>query len=254
MIKRSLVILSVVFGMVILFLPGCKKNNHDTLVPLGDEHYMKSMDDIYPRQYRFKWPAIDQSGYYSLSIIGADTTLLPQMNEGVFPPDMTGEYLIKGYRTGGDETMHYNGSDINIYGPTVDGMNVYFRIKDQKNGAGRVYLREYNRFVTAEIPETDSVYIYGNGNTGEFTRCFEGVISRGSVGSQKYAYIISGTLGYEVINGDTVQGIKNVKRWHVVKGKSDGLPYYMNIGGQRIYQDSTAFSRKVEYGWGFENE
>lgn len=221
-------------------------------MPLGDEHYMKSIDDIYPQNYRFKWPSIDQSGYYSLSI-NPDTILNPPLNEGVFPPDLNSEYLIKGYRTGGDETMHYNGGDINIYGPTVDGMNIYLRIKDQKNGAGRVYLREYNRFGT-EIPETDTVYIYGNGNTGEFTLCFDGVKSIGSVGSQKYAYIISGTLGYEVINGDTIQGIKNVKRWHVVKGKSDGLPYYLNIGGQRIYQDSTAFSSKVEYGWGFENE
>ncbi len=234
MSKRSFAIITTLFCLIVIIVTGCNKDNHDTLVPLGDEHYVRTIDEIYPKEYRDKWNAL--------------TTVQTTIYTGYFPPKIEGEYLIKGLRIAGDETMHTpNGEDVPFPYSTVNGMNIYFRIKDQKNGFANVYIKEYNKH-GEENKEVDSVFIYGNGATGEFSMCFDAIRPMGSIGEQTLGYIITGKMDIE----DSIPGIKDVRMWHVVKGKTETLPQYINIGGQRAYKDSTNFAEKVDFGWGFD--
>ena len=245
MSKRSFAIITTLFIITVLII-GCSKDNHETLVPLGDEYYIRPIDDIYPKTYRDRWPNL-APGYYSMS----GGNLQPPINEGFLPPKIEGEYVIKGMRIAGDETMHTpNGEDIPFPYSTVNGMNIYFNVKGQKNGLANIYIREYNKH-GIEVKEVDSVFIYGNGATGEFSMCFDAIRPMGQLGEQTLGYIITGKMGYKSEN-DSTYGIRDVRMWHVVKEKTETLPQYINIGGQRAYKDSIGFAEKVEYGWGFE--
>ena len=227
-----------------LLLIGCKKSNHDTLVALGDEHYMRSIDDIYPERYRNEWPTITPS---------VNTSVY----EGIFPPDLNGEYVIKGDLVGGNEVLHQaNGVDLpgsEIY-PYYKNQYTYFKISEQKNGLAKVYLRMYfnNNPDVYESPVTDTAFIFGNGRTGEFTMVFNATSEMG-VGEQYYGFLISGKRCEKIVGNDTIQGIENIRRWHVVKGKTDNLPYYYYVDGQRLYKDINDFTEKVDYGWGPED-
>ena len=232
-------------------MSGCNKSNHDTLVALGEESYMRSLDDIYPKAYRDQWPSI---------VSGASTHL----NEGFFPPNLNGEYIIKGKLEGGNEVMHLqNGQDdpnIIYQSPTIQNLYTYVRIKDQKNGTASIYIRQYDNNsynpdnpASYEEPVVDTVYIFGDGATGEFAMCCEATVSMG-VGEQYYAFIFSGKRCSKVIDGEVVEGIENIKRWHLVKGRTSNLMVYINNDGQRLYRDKSNFAEKVEKNWGFEEE
>lgn len=254
-----------VFGIVLLVFFGCKKNNHDTIVPLGDEHYMKTIDEIYPRKYRFQWPAIDQTGYYRLSINGSDTTLNPPLFDGVYPPDLRGEFLIKGIRKGGNETLHYEnpqtheGYDVSYYDPLVygtqlDGMYIILTIKEQKNAYAKVLLKEYNNYSPqGQSIETDDVFLYGDGSNGQFALCFDGTVPMGGALTLKFAYLMTGVFDtvfkQQIVNDaiiiDTVYGIKDMRFWQVVKGREGESQMYINTGGQRFYMDSVNFAERV---------
>lgn len=247
-----------------MLVSSCNKSNHDTLVLLGSEDYIAEIDDIYPWKYRLEWPEIAEQGYYSLKIdttkdnngiiISIDTTLIPIITEYFYPPDMTGEFLIKGIRRGGNETLH-NGSssqqdpDSSLYNKIpVDGMNIKLTITQQQNAYAHVKLQEYNDYGENMI-ETDHVYLYGDHTTGLFSLCFDAIIPMGSM-QQNYAYLVTGVLGDTTIitsNNDTIlYGIKDVRFWQLVKGRSGASQIYINTGGQRFYMDSINFAIRTK--------
>lgn len=264
--KKTIAKYVAVFGLLLLAFFSCKKNNHDTLVTLGDENYIIGIDEIYPQKYRFEWPTIDTTHHYSLkidtikdangTIISIDTTLLPPLNEYVFPPDLCGEFLIKGIRKGGNETLHneiFPDPDSSLYNKILaDGMNIRLRILEQKNAYAEVELREYNN--SGENPiETENVYLYGDGNTGEFTLCFDATVPSGII-VQNYAYLLTGVFDSIKEGNDYIKGIRDVRLWHLVKGRNGNAQYYINTGGQRLYMDSVNFAERVKTIEEIENE
>ena len=243
--KRFIVGIGVIIALATMLMIGCKKSDHSTLVALGDEHYMKSINDIYPKTYRDQWN----------SIVGS---LQTPVYEGIFPPNLIGEYVIKGDLVGGNEVMHQpNGDDISgeQFYPYYKNQYTYFTIKNQKNGVAQVYMRLYfpNNPSSYEEPVTDSVYIFGNGATGEFTMVFDATSPMG-IGEQYYGFLITGKRTHKVVGQDTIQGIQDIRRWHLVKGRTDNLPQYYYTGGQRLYKDISNFAEKVEYNWDIEGE
>lgn len=240
---KSGLICLVLLIATISFL-GCKKSNHDTIVPLGNESYMKSIDRIYPKKYRDLWPQIAP---------GHETPVY----DGILPPDITGEYLINGRFGGGNEWI-YAGGDEKPYpyddDYTVQNKYIYINIKDQKNGIARVLYSIYNnpdgvkpRYVT------DTAYIFGDGNTGDFTLCFNVVEVPGDTGVEYYyGDFITGTLRQP--DGNHPEGgIADIKRWSVIKGRKDveGVDYYWLVDGQRFYYDADGFAERVNWGWDF---
>ena len=226
-----------------MFLVGCKKSNHDTLVPLGQENYRLTIDDIYPETYRLQWPDIDNSGHYHLS---PDNTLDPPLDEGVFPPNLMGEFLIEGIRTGGNEIYHTQYNEEPLYNVSfVDDMNIRLTILEQSNGMANIKLVEYNSLGQNTI-DTDDVYLFGDGKTGNFTLCFNGTLPMSNVLTEYYAIIISGVFDYNIEQNDTIYGMRDVRYWHLVKDKSGMSPIYVKVGGQRAYKDVDDFAERVK--------
>ena len=245
--KNSLAKYIAIFGAVLLLFAGCKKSNHDTLVPLGEENYMLTIDDIYPEAYRLQWPAIDNSGYYSIT---SDNKLQPPLDEGVFPPNLMGEFLIEGVRTGGNEIYHTQYNEESLYNVAfVDDMNIRLTILDQSNGLAYINIVEFNSLGQNTIA-TDDVYLFGDGKSGKFTLCFNGTLPMSNVLTEYYAIIISGVFNYKIENSDghsdTIYGMSDVRYWHLVKDKSGMSPIYVNIGGQRSYKDVDNFAERVK--------
>lgn len=229
-------------GISLLLFFGCKKSNHDTLVLLGEESYMKTIDEIYPLEYRLQWPTIDQSGYYSVS----GDVLQPPLNEGVFPPNLMGEFLIEGVRTGGNELYHNGYTDVPLYSVTqVDEMNISLKILEQRNGLAKISINEYNDHGENTI-NTDEVFLYGNGATGEFTLFFDATLPMNNVLTEYYAFIVSGVFTYHIDQSDTIYGMSDVRCWHLVKEKQGTSPIYVNVGGQRVYKDKDDFAIRVK--------
>ena len=268
--KRTIAKYITIFGLLLLISFGCKKSGDDTLVLLGDEDNIVDIDEIYPRKYRLQWPDIDETDYYSLeidtvfdiiwnenhdsiiskTIVSIDTTLIPSINDYVFPPNLMGEFIIKGIRKGGNETLH-NGTtptpdpDSSLYNKVpVDGMNIKMTITQQQNAYAHVSLVMYNEYGgDNNIVETDHVYLYGDYSTGKFSLCFDATVPSGSMMSLNYAYLVTGVVGDTTIitpNNDTINpfGIKDVRFWLLVKGMSGVSQIYTNTGGQRFYMDS----------------
>ena len=189
--KRSIAKYITIFGLLLLISFGCKKSGDDTLVLLGDEDNIVDIDDIYPRKYRFQWPDIDQTHYYFLQIdtikiknprdtipndtiiIGIDTLyiykidtiLQPAITEYYFPPNLMGEYLIKGIRKGGNETLH-NGTtptpdpDSSLYNKVpVDGMNIKMTITQQQMVETIIKLKPIMFICMGIIPQVDSLCV-----------------------------------------------------------------------------------------------
>lgn len=224
MLKRSSVILSIVLGIVVFF--SCSKSNHNTLVLLGDESYLKSIDDVYPRSYRNEWPTIAPSYYY----INSDNEVAPKPNEGLFPPDLTGEYDLKLQYISGLFSVNFNGNYINI--PGSDKV-MRIKISNQKNSFADLEFRLNNKSYPNE-----GAYIYGtvdpdDPNKGEITICFEY--------SEVYAEFgdVTMTNFYGcMLTGEYYYGyIKNARLWMVINGRSpvEEMNYSYLLGGQQFY-------------------
>lgn len=240
---------SVIFGLIVAltFLCGCKKDNHDTIVLFGDEHYVKPIDEIYPENYRNEWNTI-APGYDAVY-------------DGMIPPDLTGEFLITGRFGGGNEWIHQNGTEFQYpYEQDQSILNkyIYFRVKDQQNGIAKLYLCMYNNPDGYKAKYVvDTAYIYGDGAKNEFTLCFNSRVKPGNTGVEYiYGIIITGVIHYPDEN-DNRDGITNVKIWSLIKQRKEGgstPSSYWLVGGQRLYTDEDNFAERVHYGWGFDNE
>lgn len=239
-------LLCLVLLIVTLSFFGCKKVNHDTIVALGSESYMKTIDRIYPKHYRDLWSQLAPS--YDFPV-----------HDGLFPPDITGEYLINGKFGGGNEWISVYGVDKPYpYDDdnTVQNKFIYISIKDQKNGIARVLYSMFNDIASNSYKPryvADTAYIYGDGATGEFTLCFDIREPSGDSGVEYYyGNFITGTLCQPDENHPE-GGIANIRRWSLIKGRKDveGIDYYLLVDGQRFYYDKDGVADRVHWGWDF---
>lgn len=210
-----------------MVLLACSKINHDTLVLVGDESYLKSVDEIYPEHYREEWPAL-APGYYQYDDNGVMT---PPIDEGLFPPDMNGDYKIDfKYITGTFEVI-YNGGLIPI--PGSDRI-ISLSISNQKNSIAKLDFKLNNKSYPI-----DNLYIYGNADEeddtkGSFTLCFDYSEEYGEIGGVSM-------MNYYgcVITGSVADGaIYDSRCWIVIKNRypTAETNYSYVIGGQQFFK------------------
>ena len=212
--RRYIAILSVVIGIAMLFLVGCKKSSCDTIAFVGDESEMMSCYDIYPQQY---FPYHDQK-YDSL----------------VFPPDITGEYEMNSVFV---ECTYefYNGS---YYFPitVMNPKTVYIIIEEQVNAMAKIKFATKKNGKYSNWHEADA-YLYGDvfdesiGN--DFLICYEYTENAGDF---KYirGEMIKGTIGQD--------GMSNIHRWSIIKNRSpkENKPMIYNYFGYEHYRADVA--------------
>ena len=221
-----------------LFLIGCKKSNHDMLLLLGDESYLKSIDEIYPRKYRFQWPDVSGTGEYSIIIdtIHKDTLLQPPINEGLFPPELNGEYQCQmDYINGNYEIVDHNNNTQPYPGSNI---GIRFIVSKQNNGYS-----DFEFYINNQKFDVDNASIYGNKTIindtltiANFLLCFEY--------TEEYDYVNHSNVTFGIIimgdNQVTPSGnsIKNLKYWALVKDRywADATSVSYVIGGQRYYK------------------
>ena len=221
--RRYITIFGIAIGIAMLFLIGCKKSNHDMLLLLGDESYLKSIDEIYPRKYREEWPEI-ASDYYHLN---TNNEIIPKLNEGLFPPDITGEYNFRLQYKNGKFQQYWNGLYIDIYG---SDMTMKITILNQKNSYAEMDFELDGR----SIP-VNGAYVYGtvdpgNSNKGEITICFEFAMGMGD--------ITMTTFYGGMLTGDYDSGyIKNARFWIVINDRYpiEEMNFSYKLGGQQFY-------------------
>lgn len=225
MLKRSIAILTVIVGFFLLLL-GCSKNNHDVLVLLGDESYLKSIDEIYPKNYREEWPVIAPNYYH----FNNENEVVPKLNEGLFPPDMTGDYNINFHYINGTFMVDFNGVHINVPG---SDRQVSFKISDQTNS-----IADFEFNINGRSYPVENVFIYGNvdpedSTKAEYSICFEYSEEYGEYNgnpmSLTYGCVITGVLENGVA--------KNGRYWILIKNRYpvEETNYSYILGGQQLY-------------------
>lgn len=228
MFKRSLSLLTV-FCVMFLLLWGCSKSNHDTLVLLGNEDYLKSIDDVYPKNYREEWPMIAPDYYY----FNDKHEVEPKPNEDLFPPDMTGDYAMNLHYINGTFMVNFNGNVINVPG---SDRTIVFTISNQNNS-----LSDFEFKVNNRAYPVDKAYIYGTVNpadsTKKFSLCFEYLEEyaefNGTSMSVTYGCIITGN----VEKGKESNVVKNGKCWWLIKDRypEEETNYSFMLGGQQFF-------------------
>lgn len=220
--KRYIAIISVVIAITALLFVSCKKSNHDTLVALGDERYMKSVNEVYPQQYRDAWSTLAPPASF-----GDET--YDVIYDGIFPPDITGKYKMEGrFVNGNDSTINNAG----VHSPVLhypQEQDVALKVISQQNGIARLEIVEaYPNMPTPSIFNIDTAYVYGNGADGTFTLVFNVHDTQLGV-DDFYGMIITGTLSDD-------GGISNINKWKLFK---KGSSHFVN-GGQHCYFDDYA--------------
>lgn len=243
MMKRSVAILTVVFGMVALLLTGCSKDNHDTIIHLGDESFKSPLDSIYPKQYRDLWKTVAPS-------------CSDKVYEGIFPPDITGLYEMEGQYYGSDEQINQGGTYVPLVTPTTMGYYgkryLYLLIEEQNNGVAKLKFKtkyqtplpepyDYN-----DWNEIDTAYIWGYGGDGAFTLCFECQIQQPGEKTYFDGFIVNGKVNQQ--NDDTPTSISNMEFWTVIKRRNpdNDQPGIMKVGGQNMYFSSLVVKKETE--------
>jgi len=233
MLKRSVAIICAFFGMLAIFLSGCSKNNHDTIVHFGDESYKSPVDAIYPKNYRDLWRALVPSC--------SDTVY-----DGIFPPNLMGLYEMEGIYKGGNEEIYQ--SDGYVYIKDLPNFPVYYGkkylyllIEEQQNGIAK--LRFKTNYRTPINPpynfddwnEVDTAYIWGDGSNGSFTLCFDFLIEQAGGKSYQNGFIINGKQ--KIRNDVATDTINNMEFWSVIKSRKpdSDQPGIMKVGGQTMY-------------------
>lgn len=235
MLKRSIAILSVVIGMVVLLLISCSKNNHETIIHLGNESYKKPLDSIYPKKYRDLWKTVAPS-------------CSDKVYEGIFPPDITGFYKMKGVCSGSDVEI-FNGLEyIDLYSLSPSYYHkqyLYFMVEEQMNGIAKIkFVTRYSTPPTKPYEWNEAeAYISGNGANGCFTITFEHWLDQPDGKRFFKAYIVN---GQKDITNDTI--IKNMEFWSVIKQRKpdENQPGIAKIGGQMMYFESSVVRKELE--------
>ncbi len=241
MLKRSSTILSVVIGMVALLLTGCSKDNHDTIIHLGDESFKSPLDSIYPKQYRDLWKTVAPS-------------CSDKVYEGLFPPDITGLYEMAGDYRGSDEKIFLTEGYIDFITPEnlvyYGKKYLYLLIDKQVNGMAKLKFKtNYRNPINPPYDydswyDIDSVYVWGNGATGDFTLCFDCWITQGNK-NYKNGFLINGK---KKIQDDGTEVIANMEFWTVIKKRNpdEDQPGIMKVGGQNMYFNSLVVKKETE--------
>lgn len=212
--KRYIAILSIIFGITLLFLVGCKKSNNDTIAFVGDEKDMKSCFDIYPAQY-FPYKTVDY-----------DTLMFPPDVEGTY--EMNGEFVECTYE-------FYNGVYY-IPVPSMSPKTIKIIIEEQVNGMAKLKFAtkrngDYNNWHTVDA------YIYGDvyaesGNR-DFIICYEYMEHSGDFDYDR-GNIIKGTI--------SEAGINNIHVWSIIKDRDpkEDKPMIYNYYGYEHYKADIA--------------
>lgn len=241
MLKRSSTILSVVIGIVALLLTGCSKDNHDTIIHLGDESFKSPLDSIYPKQYRDLWKTVAPS-------------CSDKVYEGIFPPDITGLYEMEGQYYGSDEQIYQDGTYEPLVTPTYmvhyGKQYLYLLIEEQVNGIAKLKFKKNYRtplnppYNYDEWYEIDTAYVWGNGATGDFTLCFDCWITQLNK-NYKNGFLINGK---KKIQDDGTEVIANMEFWTVIKKRNpdEDQPGIMKVGGQNMYFNSLVVKKETE--------
>lgn len=214
--KRPFVIINIVVG-TFLFLLSCSKSNHDTLVTIGEENYIKPIDSIYPAKYRNDWR--------DLAPISINDPNYDTIYNGVFPPDLNGKYRIEAkFGNGNDSIINSSGQAV-PYTHYKQAQTITVDIFNQRNGLASINYKE--SYSDPNIPDfectVDSVYIYGNGADGSFTICFD--IVESYYGDENYLY------GVLITGKKDATALSDINKWKLFKGGGQGFV----VGGQHYY-------------------
>ena len=196
------------------------------MVLLGDESYLKSIDDIYPKNYREEWPIIAPNQYH----FNDNNVVEPKPDDGSFPPDMTGDYTVNLHYINGTLAMNFNGNEVPY--PGID-RTIAFTISNQSNSISDFVFKINNREY-----QVDNAYIYGTINPAdstkaEFSVCFE----YSEVYGEYQDAAMSVTYGWIIMGGFENRVINNVKCWFFIKDKypAEETNYSFIVGGQQFY-------------------
>lgn len=126
------------FALATLLLTSCTKNDDTTIVLLGEESYVQSVEAI-----------LD---YLPLDIQDSITSLLGEIPQGPVPPNIEGSFLI-------DPKTRCCSSLPKDYWPlNIEERDMSIRIFDQHNGIATLELYEASELTT------ERVNVHGNGN------------------------------------------------------------------------------------------
>ena len=230
MSRRSTDIACIIIGMI-LAISGCKKDNHEAIIHIGDESYMKTVDQIYPIDYRNLWPSIY-------------TNCTDTVYDGLFPPDITGLYEIEGLFGGSNMEHFINGSYIpNAVSPK---RYYYLLIEEQINGIAKLKIKTKNNkplprpFKFNEWYTIDTAYIFGYVDTlgGHFSLSFNMFESAGDF-SYSHGFIINANI--PKANENQPKSLTDVEVWNLIKARNpdEDLPLIMKVGGQDLYYNDS---------------
>lgn len=222
MFKRSLSLITV-FSVMFLLLWGCSKSNHDTLAFVGDESDMKTCYQIYPEEY---FPNV----------------ISPELREGCFPPDIVGEYEMRGHLVDESFAIYYPTTSQTIPFHQVQETFLYIIIKDQINGMARIKIGAKNNGDEYQWFDETDAYLYGNvyKDGKKFVLCYETLEDK-----ENTPYKV--TIGNIITGTIDTDGIKNVDYWYVFKQVtvSNSITPYPLEGGYAYYHADFA-AKKVE--------
>ena len=201
MFKRSLISITVSLGAFLL-LWGCSKSSHDTLAFVGDESDMKTCYQIYPEDY---FP----------------TTISQDVRDGLFPPDLTGEYEMihatyEGtYAMYNQQSHQYEPYPQAVYDNLSRVRSMYIVVEDQINGMAKIRfsLKMNDNFGYVDWYEADA-YIYGNvysDKKNDFVLFYENTENAGS------AIYYRGNIIKGIVDS---LGIHNINYWSIIKDRS----------------------------------
>lgn len=231
MFKRSLSLLTV-FCVMFLLLWGCSKSNHGTLAFVGDESDMKTCYQIYPEEY---FPNV----------------INPELREGRFPPDIVGEYEMRGHLVDESFAIYYPTTSQTIPFHQVQETSLYIIIKDQINGMAKIKIGAKNNSNEYQWFDETNAYIYGNVNNNDddkddnndsqrFMLCYETLEDK-----ENTPYKV--TIGNIITGTIDTDGIKDVDYWYVFKQVtvSNSITPYPLEGGYAYYHADIA-AKKVK--------
>ncbi len=201
-----------------LALASCTKNTTTTIVPLGTEYYIK---DIYA--------VIPNTAFWNA--FGA-------VQEGPFPPNIEGNYVV-----GPKQRVDCSSNVAADWPLIVEPSNLYLRFSCQHNG---IMVLEMNETTDNT---TDTVYVKGNGETGDFMVYFveEKVIDNFQY--QNTNYTLKTRQGVAMKGKVTETGLKDFRYATIILGTESeptGAPL-QEEGTYFIYKDGDNLATRTNW-------
>jgi len=242
------------FGILFfsLLISNCTKKNTDSILLLGSESNVLSLNDVYPPKYQAEMKDILEG-----------TVDIPN---GISPPNLVGNFHIDGALINGNEKyINFSGDTVSLQNYKLNDstyMNYYkldanrnmhnfdLKVISQHNATAKIEWIIYNKLGNV-VSDTiiDEAYIRGknnDANRGGFALYFN---TEGRVSGLLYldTYLITGTIYRK--NDDNSDhekdGIENVQVWKLVKSYLSPTHVYL-VGGARLYFDENEFSESID--------